>query len=158
MKNKAFTLIELIAVLVIMSIITLLATPNIISLMDKGKEDSFKSEIKTTVTKVINKHKSNLDDNKFELSQMRNDFDLEATDPYGYTYDKFTVEFFYDESGAGELPTPTSREIAVDIRACKASGSSRKCHCVSTPDNNKITRVEEIDDLEVVTGYGCTNG
>jgi prepilin-type N-terminal cleavage/methylation domain-containing protein len=157
MKNKAFTLIELIAVLVIMSIITLLATPNIISLMDKGKEDSFKSEIKTTVTKAINKHKSNIEVDRFELTQITSEFDLESVDPYGYTYDRFNIEFSYDESAPGELPTPTSREISIDVRSCKGGGNSRKCHCVAT-GANKITRVEEIDDLDVVTGGSCNNG
>ena len=45
MKKNGFTLIELIAVLVIISIIALLAAPNIITLMQSTKEKSFISEI-----------------------------------------------------------------------------------------------------------------
>ena len=40
MKNKAFTLIELLAVIVILAIIALIATPIITSLIDKAEKDS----------------------------------------------------------------------------------------------------------------------
>ena len=39
-NNKGFTLIELIAVVTIMAIIALIATPNIISMIDNGNKET----------------------------------------------------------------------------------------------------------------------
>ena len=46
MNKKGFTLIELIAVVVIMSIIAIIATPNIINMIDKGKKESIHNKRK----------------------------------------------------------------------------------------------------------------
>ncbi len=147
MKNKGFTLIELIAVLVIMSIITLLATPNIISLMNKGKEDSFKSEVKSMVTKVIAKHKET-DKSSFDMSYIRDSFDLPIKDPYGYTYSQFNVNFSYEPATENDgLPKPSSRLMNVIVNACKGS----KCHCFTATN---IKKVEELDDVNVSTNCG----
>ena len=41
MNEKAFTLVELIAVVVIMAIIMVIATPNIVNMLDKGKKEDY---------------------------------------------------------------------------------------------------------------------
>ena len=56
--RKGFTLIELIAVVVIMAIIALLATPNIISLLEKGKKEEFVADAKEFVSKATYMYKS----------------------------------------------------------------------------------------------------
>ena len=144
MKNRAFTLIELIAVLVIMSIITLLATPNIISLMNKGKEDSFRPEVKTILTKSISTHKED-DKESFDLAYMKANYDLNPQDPYGYTYDQFDVNFSYGSNvDANNLPKPSSREMRIRIKSCKGS----RCHCII---ESGIKQVEEIDKVSIST-------
>ena len=58
MKNKGFTLMELLAVIVILAIIALIATPIILGIIDDTKEDAnersvelYASSIKTAVAK-----------------------------------------------------------------------------------------------------------
>ena len=52
MNKKGFTLVELLGVLVILSIIMLIAVPNVISIMDKNKKDIFISDAKKFVAAV----------------------------------------------------------------------------------------------------------
>lgn len=52
MNKKGFTLIELIAVVVIMSIIAIIATPNIINMIDKGKKDQYITNAKEFISKA----------------------------------------------------------------------------------------------------------
>lgn len=42
MKNRGFTLLELLAVIVILAIIALIATPLILNVIEKSKEGAFK--------------------------------------------------------------------------------------------------------------------
>lgn len=52
MNRKGFTLVELLGVLVILSIIMLIAVPNVISIMDKNKKDIYVSDAKKFVSAV----------------------------------------------------------------------------------------------------------
>lgn len=57
-NRKGFTLIELIAVVVIMAIIALLATPNIIGLLEKGKKEEFVADAKEFISKASYQYRS----------------------------------------------------------------------------------------------------
>lgn len=95
-NNKGFTLIELIAVVTIMAIIALLATPNIISMIDNGKKEQYVSDAKEFISKAtymykLDKYKN--DDKIFEPEGnnhkifLTNVQDISKTeDPYGYEY------------------------------------------------------------------------
>lgn len=52
MNNKAFTLIELLGVIIIISIIMLIAIPNVVSVLDKNKKDSYIADAKKLVTQA----------------------------------------------------------------------------------------------------------
>ena len=57
MNKKGFNLIELIAVVVIMSIIAIIATPNIINMIDKGKKDQYITNAKEFISKATYMYK-----------------------------------------------------------------------------------------------------
>ncbi len=46
MKKKGFTLVELLAVIAILAILVIIALPNVMSLFNEAKENSFKNELK----------------------------------------------------------------------------------------------------------------
>ena len=52
MKNKGFTLIELLGVVVILSIIMLIAIPNIASILEKSKRDVYLADAKKLITQA----------------------------------------------------------------------------------------------------------
>ena len=52
MNKKGFTLIELLGVIVILSIIMLIAIPNVMSVLDKGKKDSYIADAKKIITQA----------------------------------------------------------------------------------------------------------
>lgn len=92
-NRKGFTLIELIAVVVIMAIIALLATPNIISLLEKGKKEEFVADAKEFVSKATYMYKRE----KFNKDQYKDkDYDLgsingvtsdDLVGPWGVAYE-----------------------------------------------------------------------
>lgn len=97
-NNKGFTLIELIAVVTIMAIIALIATPNIISMIDNGNKEKYISDAKEFISKAsymynLDKYKdgnekvfeSTSDGNKIYLKDIEK-LD-EMNDPYGNKYD-----------------------------------------------------------------------
>ena len=52
MNKKGFTLVELIAVVVIIGIIAVIATPNIVNMIDNGKKDQFIADAKEMISKA----------------------------------------------------------------------------------------------------------
>lgn len=52
MNRKGFTLIELLGVIVILSIIMLIAIPNVTSVLEKGKKDNYLADAKKLITQA----------------------------------------------------------------------------------------------------------
>lgn len=97
MKNKraAFTLVELLAVVVILGVLMMIAIPNTISLLDRNKKTNYIENAKTFVSLVQNKVQV---DKTLELPttsnsalvvtlEYLNTSDVEES-PYGEMYDK----------------------------------------------------------------------
>lgn len=59
MKKKGFTLVELLAVIAILSILVIIALPNIVGMFTKAKKDLFLTEVKTLYKESANKFISN---------------------------------------------------------------------------------------------------
>lgn len=156
MKKNAFTLVELIAVLVILSIIALLATPNIINLMQSGKEKSLLTDVEEMVSNATYMYKN---ENVRGFSASIFDYDensemytitignirgtIPDNDPYGYTYDKENSYIGFKESSDDS----GIRKTIVFVKACN---QENKCHCVKTEDGNNLTP-------ENITEEDCTN-
>ncbi len=148
MKRNGFTLVELIAVLVILSIIGMLAAPNIINLMQTGKEGSFISDAEEMVSTATYMYKiqsaRGFEESAFEeISQYQHRIymkDLTGTipesDPYGYTYDTSNSYISFEEPDDTE--TTETRTVKAYFKSCKKdeSGSIIKCHCINATDEN----------------------
>lgn len=93
-NRKGFTLIELIAVVVIMAIIALLATPNIIGLLENGKKEEFVADAKEFISKASYQYRSekfNNDQNKpksYKLEEINGVTDDDLVGPWGKEYSK----------------------------------------------------------------------
>lgn len=58
MKNKGFTLVELLAVIVVLAIIMVIAIPNIMRSMDNSKKGTFKVYAQRVLTKAEERYQS----------------------------------------------------------------------------------------------------
>lgn len=56
MERKGFTLIELLAVITIMAIMAVIATPNIISMLNKGRKEQYVADAKNMISKAKYKY------------------------------------------------------------------------------------------------------
>lgn len=146
MKKNGFTLVELIAVLVILSIIGMLAAPNIINLMQTGKEGSFISDAEEMVSTATYMYKvqstRGFEESSFdEINQYQHRIlmkDLTGTipeaDPYGYKYD--TDDSYIDFVEPNESDTTDKRTISIHIKACN---DDNKCHYICSDDANNLS-------------------
>ena len=80
MKNKGFTLVELLAVIAILAILVIIALPNVIKLYNDAKKDSFLTETKVVYKEAANKYISeNMKGNKVSHINSENNTKLEMT-------------------------------------------------------------------------------
>ena len=100
MNKKGFTLVELLAVIAIMALIAGISVPNIINMLDKGKQEDFIKDAKSIVAKAkyrynMEKYKDMFDSDNCPSTESTcscikaKDLNFSTeTDAYGYTYDK----------------------------------------------------------------------
>lgn len=100
MNKKGFTLIELIAVVVIMSIIAVIATPNVINMMETGNNKKYISDASNFISKAKYMYNQEKYQDKFKdvlidnvLAKQISLKDIvginadDEKDPHGYLYD-----------------------------------------------------------------------
>lgn len=97
MNKKGFTLIELIAVVVIMSIIAVIATPNVINMMETGNNKKYISDASNFISKAKYMYNQEKYQDKFnkqitgeatiKLSEIVGITADDEKDPHGYPYD-----------------------------------------------------------------------
>ena len=148
MKNKGFTLVELLAVIAIMALIAGITVPNIISMVDKGKKEDYIKEARSVVAKAKykygrNKYKNNTDIfnrcDKTEFIEENNTTNntecycitvgaagiSNTIDAYGYTYDVNNSRVRICEEGEASYE--------IDLR----SGAEGKGKCLSKTETDK---------------------
>lgn len=132
MNKKGFTLVELIAVVVIMAIIAMIATPNIISMIDKGKKEDFVSNAEIFMSKAVymyklDKYKNDITlfegGNKIKLKNINDVGDID--DPFGGTYDLENSYVVINSENTGSV---IERIPSIYIKSCKDT----KCHFIGT--------------------------
>lgn len=93
-NNKGFTLVELLGVLMILSIILVIAVPNVVSVLDKNKKETYVSDAKKLVSMAETQIRSDTDIDWptngqaviLKLAYLNNG-DIES-DPEGVKYDE----------------------------------------------------------------------
>lgn len=137
--KKGFTLIELIAVVVILSILAIIATPNIVNMIDRGKKEQYVADAKDFIAKATYMYKQEKYKGKFQTGTIKlkdiegiNDSDL--TDPYGYQYDteKSTISFEEPSSTEGVQ----ERKVTITLQ----SHQGNKCYMIDNADKNKLSK------------------
>ena len=80
MKNKGFTLVELLAVIAILAILVIIALPNVLKMFNDSKKNSFLTETKTIYSEVSKKYISeSMKGNKLTYISSEDDTKLEMT-------------------------------------------------------------------------------
>ena len=80
MKNKGFTLVELLAVIAILAILVIIALPNVLKMYNDAKKNSFLIEAKTVYSEVPNKYISErMKGNKLTYISSEDDTKLDMT-------------------------------------------------------------------------------
>lgn len=148
MNNKAFTLIELLAVLVVLSIATMIATPNVMKTVDNSKKEKFiidAREIVLRSTYMYNEEEYRNNDNYFKKENGLSKIylkDIQGVsldkDSFGYTYDKENsfVSFLIPEDVKNE-----GVKINVYLKSCK----NDKCHYICNVLENELDSSSIID-------------
>ena len=91
MNRKGFTLVELLAVIAILALLVLVAVPNVLSMFNKAKKDTFLTEAKNIFKESANKYISDNMHNSNEgniycksETDSKNPLDMEIGDTYYY--------------------------------------------------------------------------
>ena len=80
MKNKGFTLVELLAVIAILAILVIIALPNVLKMFNDAKKNSFLTEAKTLYSEASKKYISEtMEGNKLTYISSEDDTKLEMT-------------------------------------------------------------------------------
>ena len=80
MKNKGFTLVELLAVIAILAILVIIALPNVLKMFNDAKKNSFLTEAKTVYSEVSKKYISeSMKGNKLTYVSSEDDTKLDMT-------------------------------------------------------------------------------
>ena len=148
MKKNGFTLVELIAVLVILSIIALMATPNIIKLMQEGKEKSFISDAEEMISTAKYMYKSEsvrqenfvVDGSGYKILMSNLNGTLPDSDPFGYEYQKnesyITIIEPTDVEASDNVQ---SKQVQVYFKSCKLKDGVNACHCIVSDHADNLT-------------------
>lgn len=146
MKNNGFTLVELIAVVVILSIISMLAAPNIVELMQRSKDGSFVSEVNQLVSQARymyknNKTRENMEqenDSTYKVTMRELSGNVPTSDPYGYDYliDDSYISFSETCPASGMCTIATK----VHITSCKEDADACRCIYIDNVTGKEITK------------------
>ena len=140
MNKKGFTLIELIAVVVIMSIIAIIATPNIINMIDKGKKDQYITNAKEFISKATYMYKQDKyrndttyfsADGTISLKNIEGIKSEDLKDPYGFNYDTNNSYIKFKEPGSSSTGVQ-EREVTIHLE----SNDGSKCYVIDTDKDN----------------------
>ena len=148
MNKKGFTLIELIAVVVIMSIIAVIATPNVINMMDTGNNNKYISDASNFISKAKYMYKQEKYKDKFNtqnsgeatitLGKIAGITADEEKDPHGYSYDlENSTVTIYTQGGE----TLKERKAKISL----ISYDENECYILDSEESN-------LNDAQVKTG------
>lgn len=157
--KKGFTLIELIAVVVILSILAIIATPNIVNMIDRGKKEQYVADAKDFIAKATYMYKQEKYQKKFnnngngttiKLGDIEGINDSDLTDPYGYTYDKENSIIKFEEPSSPGTEGVQERKVTITLQ----SHQKDKCYMIDSTDKNNLDK-SSVTLGNYSTGKGC---
>jgi len=158
MNKKGFTLIELIAVVVIMSIIAVIATPNVINMMETGNNKKYISDASNFISKAKYMYKKEQYKDKFnttpsgeatiKLSEIVGITADDEKDPHGYQYDlnNSTVTIYTQ----GE---ETLKERTAKITLTSSKGED--CYTIDSVEESNLT-VDKVKQGTLIEKGKCS--
>ena len=158
MNKKGFTLIELIAVVVIMSIIAVIATPNVINMMETGNNKKYISDASNFISKAKYMYKKEQYKDKFnnptqgeatiKLSEIVGITADDEKDPHGYPYDlEHSTVTIYTQ---GE---ETLKETTAKITLISSKGED--CYTIDNVEESNLT-VDQVKQGTYISTGKCT--
>ena len=178
MSKNAFTLVELIAVIVIMSIIALIATPNIVKMSTNSKKQQYATDVKDFAINArymykLERYKNNdayfvpdpdidgtvlTGGHKIMLSKIKNVDTDDLDDPYNCVYYK-NVSYIAILNATDDQGFPTVKYVINVISKCESAdeeGNEDKPHCIKT---GVAGALEDINLLgsDLVMDEGCVS-
>ena len=149
-KKNAFTLIELLAVIVILAVILVIAIPRILDVIETSKKDSFKTSAQIIADSAEKKYVENKLNNIDEVITCENVTKLSSND-YEYCFIKFDEEgkatVTIEGKGKFEGNTCTGNKINVD---CNKATSSKYFTYKEIEGGIEITDYNEEGGTDVI--------
>ncbi len=151
--KKGFTLIELIAVVVILSILAIIATPNIVNMIDSGKKEQYVADAKDFIAKATymykqEKYQKKFKNDKIKLDDIEGINDSDLTDPYGYKYDTENSIIKFEEPSSTDTAGVQERKVKITLYSYEED----KCYMIENIEKNKLSK------SDVQLGNYSTNG
>ena len=150
MKKNAFTLIELLAVIVILAVILVISIPRILDVIETSKLDSFKTSAQIIADSAEKKYVENKLNNIDEVITCENVTKLSSND-YEYCFIKFDEEgkatVTIEGKGKFEGNTCTGNKINVD---CNKATSSKYFTYKEIEGGIEITDYNEEGGTDVI--------
>ncbi len=160
MNKKGFTLIELIAVVVIMSIIAVIATPNVINMMETGNNKKYISDASNFISKAKYMYKKEQYKDKFnttlsgeatiKLSEIVGITADDEKDPHGYQYDLNNSKVTISNEG-----TETLKERKTKITLISDNGTD--CYTIGEVEESNLT-VDSVKQGTLISKGQCSVG
>ena len=154
--KKGFTLIELIAVVVILSILAIIATPNIVNMIDRGKKEQYVADAKDFIAKATymykqEKYKGRFEGGTIKLKDIEGINASDLTDPYGYKYDTGNSIIKFEEPSSTDTGAVQERKITITLESHKDD----KCYMINNTDKNDLDK-SSVKLGSYSTDNGCT--
>ena len=160
MNEKAFTLVELIAVVVIMAIIMVIATPNIVNMLDKGKKEDYVADAKNFISKATYEYRKNEDNickgtdgSDTEENQEANSnnkciiflknlgiSEEDQKDPYGLKYDLDNSKIIFsteEDSSSSQLP---KRQVSIILISHSDNNNNNTCYVINNVQKTVLNK------------------
>ena len=150
-KRNAFTLIELLAVIVILAVILVIAIPRILDVIETSKKDSFKTSAQLIADSAEKKYVENKLNNIDEEITCENVSKLSKED-----YESCKITF---DNGGNAKVTIEGKGKFKDLAICngtkKVSEISEDSFC---PTDSSFFTYEEVEGGISITGYNTKGG
>ena len=148
-KKNAFTLIELLAVIVILAVILVIAIPRILDVIDVSKKDSFKTSAQIIADSAEKKYVENKLNNIDEVITCENVSKLSKED-----YESCKITF--DNEGNAKVAIEEKGKFK-DLAICNGTKTSVELSDTCSTDA-KYFAYEDVEGGISITGYSIEGG